>query len=104
MNNLFSYCGLVEVKINASDKDLPVDAKKNYTLQFKDYNSSVLFFYLKPIRPKFCEFGLLLLNRALYRKWLQQLFPRDKISAFTKGEKYRDPCPLIFHAYYLACR
>ena len=39
-----------------------------------------------------------------YRKWLQHFFPRDKISAFTKGEKYRDPCPLIFHAYYLACR
>ena len=24
MNNLFSYCGLVDVRINASDKDLPV--------------------------------------------------------------------------------
>ena len=24
MNNLWSYCGLVDVRINASDKDLPV--------------------------------------------------------------------------------
>ena len=28
MNNLLSYCGLVEMRINASDKDLPVRAKK----------------------------------------------------------------------------
>ena len=24
MNNLLSYCGLIDVRINASDKDLPV--------------------------------------------------------------------------------
>jgi hypothetical protein len=24
MNNMFSYCGLVDAKIRASDKDLPV--------------------------------------------------------------------------------
>ena len=24
MNNILSYCGLVDVRINASDKDLPV--------------------------------------------------------------------------------
>ena len=24
MNNLLSYCGLVDVRVNASDKDLPV--------------------------------------------------------------------------------
>ena len=24
MNNLLSYCGLVDVRINASDKDVPV--------------------------------------------------------------------------------
>ena len=24
MNNLLSYCGLVDMRINASDKDLPV--------------------------------------------------------------------------------
>jgi hypothetical protein len=27
MNNLLSYCGLVEPKISASDKDLPVKRK-----------------------------------------------------------------------------
>ena len=29
-NNLSSYCGLVDAKIRASDKDLPVLQMKNY--------------------------------------------------------------------------
>ena len=29
MNNLLSYCGLVDAKIRASDKDLPVDTVKS---------------------------------------------------------------------------
>ena len=29
MNNLLSYCGLVDVRINASDKDLPVPRVSN---------------------------------------------------------------------------
>ena len=28
MNNLLSYCGLVEVRISASEKDLPVNEKR----------------------------------------------------------------------------
>ena len=28
MNNLLSYCGLVDAKIRASDKDLPVGGQK----------------------------------------------------------------------------
>ena len=28
MNNLLSYCGLVDAKIGTSDKDLPVKQKK----------------------------------------------------------------------------
>ena len=33
MNNLLSYCGLVDVRINASDKDLPVqDSNPDYYL------------------------------------------------------------------------
>ena len=28
MNNLLSYCGLIDAKIRASDKDLPVPDKK----------------------------------------------------------------------------
>ena len=28
MNNLLSYCGLVDAKIRASDKDLPVHSKQ----------------------------------------------------------------------------
>ena len=30
MNNLLSYCGLVDAKIRASDKDLPVVRKLGY--------------------------------------------------------------------------
>ena len=29
MNNLLSYCGLVDAKIRASDKDLPVQSKNS---------------------------------------------------------------------------
>ena len=29
MNNLLSFCGLVDVRINASDKDLPVQTKES---------------------------------------------------------------------------
>ena len=32
MNNLLSYCGLVDAKIRASDKDLPVRIKLNYKI------------------------------------------------------------------------
>ena len=28
MNNIFSYCGLVVVRISASEKDLPVQVRK----------------------------------------------------------------------------
>ena len=38
MNNLSSYCGLVDAKISASDKDLPVKTilqiKMNYAMLF----------------------------------------------------------------------
>ena len=37
MNNLSSYCGLVDTKIRASDKDLPV-ANKDF---FKDYHEKI---------------------------------------------------------------
>ena len=33
MNNLLSYCGLVDVRINASDKYLPVQKFKTNSLQ-----------------------------------------------------------------------
>ena len=34
MNNLLSYCGLIDEKIRASDKDLPVQAINNYVTPF----------------------------------------------------------------------
>ena len=35
MNNLLSYCGLVDAKIRASDKDLPVHSKQNTGFYYK---------------------------------------------------------------------
>ena len=32
MNNLLSYCGLIDAKIRASDKDLPVKKNANLTV------------------------------------------------------------------------
>ena len=47
MNNLSSYCGLVDGKLKASDKDLPVF--KNF---FISLNSALhLKFYVKLDRP-----------------------------------------------------
>ena len=34
MNNLLSYCGLVDAKIRASDKDLPVERIYNFHLLY----------------------------------------------------------------------
>ena len=33
MNNLLSYCGLVDSRISASDKDLPVSTRQNNVIQ-----------------------------------------------------------------------
>ena len=35
MNNLLSYCGLVNAKIRASDKDLPVQGKEMQKFSFQ---------------------------------------------------------------------
>ena len=35
MNNILSYCGLVDSEIRASDKDLPVQKKQKETLAFQ---------------------------------------------------------------------
>ena len=40
MNNLLSYCGLVDVRINASDKDLPVWFVATCSM-FKNLDSNV---------------------------------------------------------------
>ena len=45
MNNLLSYCGLVDVRINASDKDLPVLLKE--FLNVKKVLLSEQFVYLR---------------------------------------------------------
>ena len=48
MNNLLSYCGLVDAKIRASDKDLPVHSKLDtYSIfifhDFQDLESEIAF-------------------------------------------------------------
>ena len=40
MNNLSSYCGLVDAKIRASDKDLPVKNIKAFEDQSSSYGIS----------------------------------------------------------------
>ena len=44
MNNLSSYCGLVDAKIRASDKDLPVPIRcTNYIQQLSDTKWPIAF-------------------------------------------------------------
>ena len=52
MNNLSSYCGLVDAKIGASDKDLPVCVQKaeqigNMSSEFNVYLLHVFVLLLK---------------------------------------------------------
>ena len=67
MNNLLSYCGIVNVRLNASDKDLPVPTKKDRNLEILFLNipsssssisqtfSKILVYYiLCPSSSMFC--------------------------------------------------
>ena len=45
MNNLSSYCGLVDARISASEKDLPVQSTKTNVRQAWFYDTSVLLLY-----------------------------------------------------------
>ncbi len=38
MSNLLSYCGLIDARIRASDKDLPVQDFKYEKIQFQQKN------------------------------------------------------------------
>ena len=42
MNNLTSYCGLVDASIRASKKDLPVPPEKKYTLEHENYERKII--------------------------------------------------------------
>jgi hypothetical protein len=44
MKNLFSYCGLVDVRINASDKDLPVQTKE-CDIKYEEFNRKLTAFF-----------------------------------------------------------
>ena len=53
MNNLLSYCGLVDAKIRASDKDLPVmDSEKSVKMYKFFSQSSFWLVYCKRNQPK----------------------------------------------------
>ena len=47
MDNLSSYCGLVDAKIRASDKDLPVPHSTAYVNFRKQFNRKVQWKYSK---------------------------------------------------------
>ena len=49
MNNLLSYCGLVEVRINASEKDLPVCKKMESTQAYEKYD----YIHMRGVKKKF---------------------------------------------------
>jgi hypothetical protein len=47
MNNLLSYCGLIDLRMSASDKNLPVQDQLFVTLD-----------YTYVLKAKFCLFGV----------------------------------------------
>ena len=64
MNNLMSYCGLVDAKIRASDKDLPLICCSD------SYLSGIVQLHKihcveKTLLYMFCLFKILQLNNAL---------------------------------------
>ena len=58
MNNLLSYCGLVDVRINASDKDLPVTSNDalRQSYNYGQISASILYFKWK----EFCAMTTIL--------------------------------------------
>ena len=52
MNNLSSYCGLVDAKIRASDKDLPVHIYQDIFLKELTLQHLYIFLFLKYFRTK----------------------------------------------------
>ena len=58
MNNLSSYCGLVDAKIRASDKDLPVIGTQNSgsNFLFVDFDANKRFETLVFLHELLCIF------------------------------------------------
>ena len=48
MNNLSSYCGLVDAKIRAYDEDLPVQSYKNIIQGSRSTDSKPYFHFVSP--------------------------------------------------------
>ena len=78
MNNLFSYCGLVDARISASEKDLPVSNALNLLAVANPMRPSPIIPMVLPVRevptnvkgPDFIFFQVsstMVLNLRIYR-------------------------------------
>ena len=52
MNNLLSYCGLVDARISASEKDLPVKGNTVARTDYRFYSSKLWFFFPEALTRK----------------------------------------------------
>ena len=69
MNNLLSYCGLIHVRINASDKDLPVQSSAQEEAILKTVLDEMAQFYdvvndreFKQIEQKYASSRMVLIK------------------------------------------
>ena len=75
MNNLSSYCWLVDAKIRASDKDLPVNKMKNLTKKTRIYqrkkNNFIFYLVLVPAaaEPSSADSAVGLVGVKRYKKF-----------------------------------
>ena len=93
MNNLSSYCGLVDVRINASDKDLPVPFQGMEALLLKHSNICVLLWHfvlaLKPSK-RFHKSKRYRCHDYVLPFWLLPVLSLkgDKLLSFTDTQPY----------------
>ena len=106
MNNLSSYCGLVDAKIRASDKDLPVQqppisttASQNHPQQQQLFsNSSVrkVIQELKPVGNDTIIAGAPITNSCQNQKQTKSALPRDDVQQPTSPTKsYLTQFPVV---------
>ena len=111
MNNLSSYCGLVDARITASDKDLPVlknvpsplrilckvTQKRLHVIVKKKWTFLALFSFLPATASKLSPY-FVGQNIILLTKWL---FTKKKVSQTTVILPYF--FQLFFASYFCCC-